>query len=178
MPFLGKPLISRSVERLRELADELLVTTNQPANYAFLGLPLFSDLIPDLGALGGLYTALSVAREPLVAVIACDMPFVQSGLLRAECDLLQHEAVDAVVPRSPEGLEPLHAVYRRQVCLPAIRSALENGERKMTAWFAEVNVRVMEISEVAGIDPDFRSFINLNRPEDFRQAEELARQQN
>ncbi len=175
MPFLGRPLIARLVERLGDLADELLVTTNHPAEFAFLGLPLFPDILPGIGALGGLYTALSAAREELVAVVACDMPFVLPDLVRAQCDLLLREGMDVVVPRSTEGLEPLHAIYRREICLPAVRAALQAGERKMIAWFPAVKVRVMEPPEVAAIDPDLRSFINLNCPEDFRQAEELAR---
>ncbi len=175
MPFLGRPLIARMVERLRGIADELLITTNHPAEFSFLNLPLFPDLLPGMGALGGLYTALSAAREDLVAVIACDMPFVLPELLLAQRDLLLHEEADVVVPRSTEGLEPLHAVYRRESCLPAVRAALQTGERKMVAWFPAVRLRVMELSEVSAIDPDLRSFINLNRPEDFRQAEELAR---
>jgi molybdopterin-guanine dinucleotide biosynthesis protein A len=175
MPFLGRPLIAHIVERLGALADELIVTTNDPENYAFLGLPLFQDPFPGLGALGGLYTALNAARQPLVAVIACDMPFVLPDLLRAQRDLLIREEADAVIPRSPEGLEPLHAIYRREACLPEVQKALEAGERKMTAWLPAVNVRVMEPHEVAAIDPGFRSFINLNRPEEFHEAEELAR---
>jgi molybdopterin-guanine dinucleotide biosynthesis protein A len=177
MPFLGRPLIARLAERLSGLADELLVTTNRPAEFSFLGLPLFPDLLPGMGALGGLYTALSAARQDLVAVVACDMPFVLPDLLRAQRDLLLREEADVIVPRSAEGLEPLHAIYRREACLPAVRAALEMGERRMVAWFPAVRVRVMELPEVAAIDPDLRSFINLNRPEDFRQAEELARRQ-
>ncbi len=177
MPFLGRPLIARLVERLNGLADELLVTTNHPAEFVFLGLPLFTDLLPGMGALGGLFTALSAAHQALVAVIACDMPFVRPDLLRAQCDLLQRAGADAVVPRSQEGLEPLHAIYRREACLPAVRAALDSGERRMVGWFPAVKVRVMELPEVAVFDPDLRSFINLNRPEDFHQAEEQARRQ-
>lgn len=176
MPFLGKPLITRPIERLRQMADEILVTTNRPEDYTFLGLPLFGDILPDAGALGGLYTALSVANQPFVAVIACDMPFVKAELLRAEFDLLQRESADVVVPRSLEGTEPFHAVYRRSTCLSAVQGALDRGERKMISWYPEVKVRIMEPAEISPIDPEFRSFLNLNRPDEFRRAEELAGQ--
>jgi molybdenum cofactor guanylyltransferase len=184
MPFLDRPLIAHLVDRLKGSADELLVTTNHPQNFAFLGVPLFSDILPGLGALGGLYTALFVSSQPLVAVIACDMPFIEPALLRAQLDLLQKEGADIVIPRSPDGLEPLHAVYRRETCLPAVYAALQAGERKMIAWhsgyqaypgYAAVRLRVMASEEVAVVDPQFRSFINVNTQEEFRQAEELAR---
>ena len=73
--FLGKPLIQRVIERMIPIADEIIVTTNRPAEYAFLNLRLVPDLKPGRGALGGLYTAIASAAHPLVAVVACDMPF-------------------------------------------------------------------------------------------------------
>jgi molybdopterin-guanine dinucleotide biosynthesis protein A len=174
MLFLGRPLIVRLVERLSKIADEVIITTNHPDDYAFLNLPLFSDLLPGAGALGGLLTALSAAAHPLVGVIACDMPFVQPALLQAQRKLLVDEQVDVVVPRTAESLEPLHAIYRRASCLPAVKSALEAGERRMISWFPQVKVRVMPPEEIALIDPQFRSFINVNSPEEFRSAEEDA----
>jgi molybdopterin-guanine dinucleotide biosynthesis protein A len=176
MPFLGRPFIAHLVGRVRGLADELLVTTNEPENYKFLGLPLFVDPLPGVGALGGLYTALSAAQEPLVAVVACDMPLIQPGLLSAQRDLLLREGADVVIPRSPAGLEPLHAIYRRDTCLPAVRSAIESGERRMVGWLSAVKVRVMEPAEIAIYDPKQISFVNVNTPEEYRQAENLARQ--
>lgn len=176
MPFLGRPLIARLVERLRGLPDELLITTNRPEAYAFLSLPLFGDLLPGTGALGGLYTALNAASYPLVGVLACDMPFVSARLLSAQRDLLLQEEIDVVIPRSPQGLEPLHALYRRDACLKAVRAALDAGERKMVAWLPQVRARVMEPDEVARYDPQFRSFFNVNAPEEFQQAEALARE--
>lgn len=175
MPFLGRPLIAHSVDRLKDLADELLITTNHPENYSFLRVPLIADILPGMGALGGLYTALAVSREPLVAVIACDMPFVAPALLRAQRDLLLQEDADVVIPRSPDGLEPLHAIYRRAACLPAVDAALRAGERKMVAWYPAVRLRVMSPEEVSIYDPGFQSFVNVNTPAEFRQAEELAR---
>ncbi len=86
LPFLGQPLIQRGITRLSHLADEVLVTTNHPENYSFVGLPLYPDIIPDRGALSGLYTALHAAHYDTVMVVACDMPFVSPALLGAQAD--------------------------------------------------------------------------------------------
>ncbi len=177
MPFLGQPMIAYVAGRLRKMADEMIVTTNQPEKYAFLELPVFPDLLPDMGALGGLYTALSAARYPVVAVVACDMPFIKLDLLRAQCRMIIEKNVDVVIPRSPQGLEPLHAAFRQECCLPAVREALQAGERKMVSWFSAVRALVLEPDEVAVYDPEFTSFVNVNNPEEFRRAEELARRQ-
>src|SRR5512134_26433 len=77
-PFLGRPLIQRVVDRLQPIADELIVTTNRLEEYSFLHTRLIPDLKPGRGALGGLYTAIASATHPIVAVVACDMPFAST----------------------------------------------------------------------------------------------------
>ncbi len=174
LPFLGRPLIERVMERVRPLADEVLVTTNRPENYGFLGVPLFSDQIPGRGALGGLYTALFAAGQPLVAVVACDMPFVSAPLLAAERDLLELTRSDAVVPRTEGGSEPFHAVYRRETCLPAVETVLKADKWRVDSWFDLVQLRWLQPAEALAYDPLGRAFWNVNTPEEFRQVEALA----
>lgn len=180
MPFRGQPLIARLVSRLRAgAADnpqiyEIAIVANHLEAYRFLGVPLHTDLLPGVGALGGLLTALEVAQSPVIAAVACDMPFLNPRLLLAQWALLLEEDADVVIPRSPEGLEPLHAVYRRSTCLPAVRAALQAGERKMIAWFPAVRVREMTIQEVSAIDPGGLAFTNVNSPEEFARAEQEA----
>lgn len=175
MPFLGQPLIERVVKRLAVLDAELLITTNHPDAYAFLGLPMVQDMLPGRGALGGLLTALTAAAHPGVAVVACDMPFILPDLLQAQYRLLEEENVDVVIPRSKNGLEPFHAVYRRNTCLPAVRGALEAGEQRIISWFPQVRVREMTLEEIKLYDPHLYSLINVNRLEEFQEVEALAR---
>jgi molybdopterin-guanine dinucleotide biosynthesis protein A len=175
MPFLGRPLIARMLARLENLPGERLVITNRPEAYAFLGVRRVGDALPGAGPLGGLYTALMAAETAMVAGLACDLPLISAGLIASQWALLEQEGVDVVIPRSPEGLEPLHAIYRRETCLPAVQAALEAGERKMIAWLPAVRARVMEADEVAQHDPAFHSFLNVNSPEEFGRAEALAR---
>lgn len=176
MPFLGSPLIERVVRRAAPAADELIINANKPELFTFLGFPVVTDLVPGIGALGGLYTAIYTAAGPLVCVLACDMPFVRVELIRAQVELLLRENVDVVIPNSGEGLEPLHAVYRRETCLPAIQKAVETGQRRLISWFPDVKVREMSADEAARFDPDLLSFTNINTPEEFEQAEQRARE--
>ena len=173
LPFLGKPLIERVIGRVSGLADELLVTTNRPEGYAFLGLPLFTDLIPERGALGGLYTALSVASQPLVAVVACDMPFASAELLAWQRDQLL-EGGDAAIPVTPAGSEPFHAVYRRETCLPAILSAIQANQWRVDSWYSRVEVRLLSMDEMKRFDSHRLAFRNVNTREDLAQAEQIA----
>jgi len=175
MPFLGRPLIQRILERLATVGEQVILSTNRPADYAFLNLPSYPDLQPDCGSLGGLYTVLSAAGQSMLAAVACDMPFANPALFKYERELLSQTGADVVIPSTPDGLEPLHAVYRRGTCLPAVKSALAAGNFKMSGWLQDVRVRIMLPEELAQFDPHGLAFWNLNTPEDFRQAEERAR---
>jgi molybdopterin-guanine dinucleotide biosynthesis protein A len=172
--FLGSPLIQRVLERLSGLCEEIIVSTNRPEMYAFLGLPLCPDVLPNLGVLGGLYSALLAVHSPLMALIACDMPFASRALFEYERDLLIKENADAVIPNGPHGTEPLHAVYRKESCLPAIRAALDAGERKMISWLPELKVCYVPPKKIAELDPPDLAFWNLNTPLEFLQAEQRA----
>ena len=151
--FLGRPLIQRVIDRLTPIADELIVTTNRPAEYAFLNLRLVPDLKPGRGALGGLYTAIASAAHPFVAVVACDMPFASPIFFEGAIRLMVEEEADVVIAKSEEGHEPLHALYRCETCLPAIESAIEADLWKVVAWFPQVNVRVLTPEDVRRYDP-------------------------
>lgn len=177
LPFLGQPLIRRGIDRLGHLADEILVTTNRPENFAFLGLPLYPDIFPDRGALSGLYTALHAARFDTVLVVACDMPFVSPELLSAQINWLD-QSYDAVIPRGEGGTEPFHSVYRRSTCLGLAQVALQAKKWRVDAWFPQANIRFLEVADIQRLDPSGMSFWNVNTPEEFQHAEEIARQLN
>ena len=176
-PFLGKPLIQRVIERLRPIADELIVTTNRPTDYTFLNTRLVADLKPGRGALGGLYTAITSANHPFVAVVACDMPFASQSFFESAYSLLVKEEADVVIAKTDEGYEPFHALYRRETCLPIIESAIDAGQWKVIAWFPQVKVRTLTPDEVKLFDPSGLCFWNLNTPEEFMEAEKLANEQ-
>ena len=176
VPFLGRPLIRRVIDRVAHLGNELLITTNHPEAYAFLELPLARDRLPGRGALGGLYTALAVARYPLVVVVACDMPFVNAQMLAHQRDLLQSEPYDAVIPKTGKGAESFHAVYRREACLQPVKEALEAGKWRVDAWFEQARLHFLNSSQILHYDPQQVAFLNLNTPEELQQAEQLARE--
>ncbi len=174
LPFLGQPLILRPLSRLATLADEVLVTSNHPESYRFLGLTPIADRLPGTGALGGLYTALSAARYPYVAVVACDMPFASREIFAFELALIQEMESDAVIPRTEAGTEPFHAIYRRDNCLPHIQAALEAGKRRVDAWFSQVAIRYLGEEELIQYDPEQLAFLNINTPEELVEAEKVA----
>lgn len=173
-PFLGRPLVCRVLDRLARLADETLLVTEASGEILLLGPRVVPDLLPARGPLGGLYTALSSASHPVVIVVGCDMPFINADLLTWERDILDSEGVDAVVPCSEKGLEPLHAVYHRDACLPAVQESLDCGEGRMVSWFPQAKVRVLTPEETKPFNPRGLVFFNVNTPDELSQAERWA----
>lgn len=178
VPFAGRPLICRMVERLSPVADELVITTNEAANLAFLArdypeldIRLTPDLHEERGALPGLHTALAAASHPFVAVIACDMLFASPRLVVAEALAMKESQADAVVPVNKHGFEPFHALYRRATCLPAVSEVVESGDKRAQSFFDRVKVREFTQDEVLLAEPMGGCFINANTPEELRTLE-------
>jgi molybdenum cofactor guanylyltransferase len=168
----GRRVIDRLIEAVRPLAaDAIVVVNNDDSLDALVGTRVVRDVDPGAGALVGLYSGLSAVRTPLAVALACDMPFVSTPLLRAL--LAQAQEFDAVIPLVGGQPEPLHAVYR-QTCLPAIEAALAAGQKRLISFLAAVSVRYVEEDALRTWDPDLRSFLNVNRPDDLDQAAAIA----
>lgn len=179
VPFAGRPLICRLIERLSPAADEIIITTNEAENLQFL-FEMYPDLgirlVPDLkdfrGALPGLYTALNAASHPNVAVVACDMVFASASLVVAESLEMNEFDADVVVPVNKHGFEPFHAMYRAATCLPAIEEALGRGEKRAQSFFDGVNVREFPQERVLEVEPMGGCFINCNTPDELQRLED------
>jgi molybdopterin-guanine dinucleotide biosynthesis protein A len=167
--FQGRPMIEGVKERVSGLGDELILITNKPTEYAHLGLPMFSDVYPDHGSLGGIFTAVHYAAHPYTLVVACDMPWLNRPLLNYMISL--RETADVVVPRWQKYPEPLHAVYSK-ACLAPIEENLQAQRLKITGFFGRVAVHFLERETIARFDPLGRSFANVNTPEDLSQGGE------
>jgi molybdenum cofactor guanylyltransferase len=167
----GRPMIEHVLTRVAGLGDETLITTNRPDDYEYLGLRLASDQQPGAGALPGLHTALQAARGDTVLVLACDLPFVNRLLL--EHMIEQSDNADVVVPRWEGTYQTLHAVYNRKRALRAVEQALADGERRMISFYPQLRVHTVTAETIREIDPQGRSFFNVNTPEELEEAERL-----
>lgn len=177
--FCGRPLIAHMVERLLPVADEVVVTTNEAPRLAFLedefpGVRLVPDVCEQRGALAGFVTAFQVARYDTVAIVACDMALASPELLAYQVKLLAADSVDAVVPVTRHGFEPMHAVYRRQVCAPVARALVDAGVLRVRDLLEQVQVRRVSPVEVRGRAPLGGVFANANTPEELARLEALA----
>jgi len=156
LPVSGRPLIHHIYEQLLSRFDDVLISTNEPEKYAFLGAPTVADRAPGKGPLMGIASAVEAARHERVFVTACDIPVIDLDTVARM--LVLAEDFDCVIPMSSVGHEPLFAVYRKSA-IPAMRGVLETGERRISAVFPRVRTRFYDL----GRAPWYR---NLNTQED------------
>ena len=169
----GQPIIARILDTLEPLVSERILLANDEALRDLAGLKIVFDPEPHAGVLPALAAGLEAASGEVCLTVACDMPFVSRALFERQLDLLQ--TADVVIPRTQAYLEPMHAVYRREPVLAAVKAALARGERRMISFFPDVRVREVVGPEWRALDPAGRAFFNVNTPGDLAEAQRLAR---
>lgn len=173
-------LIGHAIRRMRFVTDECLLITNSPAEYADLDIPMHGDIVPNTGALGGVYTGLTHALHDVVLCVACDSPFLEPKLLTYLISVLGE--YDAVMPytynhnETETTLQTLCAVYSK-CCLPIIEGMLKESELRVHALREWANIKCIPPEIWQTYDPNGMSFFNINTPEDFDRANSYIRSQ-
>jgi FdhD protein len=172
LPYRGGRFIEVIHRQLKGLFPEVILVTNNPEQYEFLPCRKVPDLYKGMGVLAGIQSGLYHSSNPAIFAVACDMPYLMDGLIRYLAS--RADAGGVLIPESPGGLEPLHAVYGKG-CLAAIEATLQGGHRRIVSFFDRINVSRMNVEEVASFDPLFVSFKNINTPEDYYDFRESER---
>jgi molybdopterin-guanine dinucleotide biosynthesis protein A len=165
----GVPIIRRILDIFRPLFQEIIIVTNEPDLYSNFDVSVYNDLIPNGGALVALYTGLFHSSLPYSFVVGCDMPYLKASVISYLME--RTEGYDVTVPKSPDGLEPLHAIYSKN-CMGAIESLLRERKAKVIDFFSSVRVKIIEASEILPLDPRLESFVNLNTREELTRYEQ------
>ncbi len=158
LPFEGRPLIARVIERLAEMFEDIVIGANRVGEFAFLGREVVPDREAGRGPLMGIASALPRAKHDLAFVTACDVPSID---LRFARDLIaQADGFDMVLPYTGDRkYEPLFAVYRKSVVEPALE-ILSGGGKPILALLDRVAVRLVEARDAG-------RFGNINTPADL-----------
>ena len=184
-------LIEHVIRRMHLVVEELLLITNTPAEYAHLNVPMYDDIIPDTGALGGIYTGLTHASYDAVVCVGCDNPFLVPNLLTYLVSVL--DEYDAVMPytysrnkdigvRNPSHrdnritLQTLCAAYAKR-SLSIIELMLQESELRVHALAERAHIQRVSPEVWQRFDSEGMSFFNINTPEDFEKADSYLRSQ-
>lgn len=169
----GKPLIAFVIENLKKVVDNIIISVRNTEQGELLeshlsGCRFAYDVHKNIGPLAGILSGLEACEDEYCFTAACDMPFINEKVVRTL--FMKSEHYDAAIPRREGGfLEPLHAVYR---CKPMIREtekAIESGETVILAPIFKLRVNYVGIDEIKRIDPELRTFMNINTCEDIQE---------
>ena len=168
----GQQLYDRSLAVLRSVFQEVRIVIAQDSPPMAADVPVLRDLVPDSGTLGGIFTGLQEAGTAYVFVVACDMPFLNAGVIRYLVSL--KDQADAVIVRLHHGVQPTHAVYSR-LCLPVFEEMVRTGRLRVQECISHpsMKVRLVEYEELREIDPEGHSFLNVNTPADLERVRSL-----
>jgi len=160
----GIPIIQRIHSLFERLFEEIIIVTNERDLFANLDAKIFNDLIPNRGALGGLYTGLFYSSFRYSFCVACDMPFLRGSLI--EYLLTKTDDWDVIVPRTRDGLQPLHAIYSKN-CLAPVKMLIDQGKYKIIEFYDLVCLKIIDEIEFQSLDPNRESFVNVNTPDEL-----------
>ena len=166
VPLHGRPMVRHVLERFAPQVDDVLINANQNLDrYAALGFRVVPDSIGGFaGPLAGLHVGLTHAREPLVATVPCDSPFLPADLVARLLAALNTADAELAVARTFDQPHPVFALVRRSV-LAHLTRFLEGGGRKIDAWYA-----TLRTTEVA-FDDEADAFRNINTVAELQQLD-------
>lgn len=163
----GKRLLDRVLEVIVPMFSPVYINSNTPELYREWGLQVLPDIFKDTGALGGMYTGLVHAATQHVFCVACDMPALNPQFIRYMTG--QINGYDALIPRTPDGFHPLHAIYSTR-CISKIEELLTQNRLKISHLFPKVRTGYVTEDQIRVFDPSFESFLNLNTWQDVLEA--------
>jgi len=165
-PVNGVPMVEIISGRLRDLFKMILVVTNSPGSYAgYTDLPFVCDTFSGTGPLGGIHAAMVNVKTPYIFVVSCDMPYIDTGLIRKQADLFfKKKKADVLIPRINSNIEPLHAIYSSKLAGRLGEFLTSTSDYSIRAFLRGLDVAYMDLPADTSV---IRVFTNINSPRDL-----------
>jgi len=175
LDFGGVPMLTRIVSELKRLFAEIVVVAAPESEDSLqIDMPAIKvvrDETAYQGPLDALRRGLDAVTNEIAFACSCDLPLLDSDVVAAIVAMLGE--FDAAIPIIGEKLQPLHAAYRKR-CAIALAALAMRGERRLIAIADAVNTRRISERDLKVIDPQLRSFFNVNTLDDYQRALKIA----
>ncbi|PTX59326.1 molybdenum cofactor guanylyltransferase [Melghirimyces profundicolus] len=165
----GETMIRRLLKQFGDReAWTPLISSNRPALHGEAGVPVVTDRYWRRGPLAGIHAGLLRSPHALNLVIACDLPYACPEVGGRLLKLAAEGGSGAVVPVVHGRMQPLFAVYHRQLAGP-MGAFLESEDGQVQSFLKTVPTRYVKEPFPENV------FFNMNRPEDHHRVEEWER---
>lgn len=167
-----KYLIEVIAEKLEEVFDEIILLSNDKNKFQNLKYEVCEDIIPGLGPMGAIYSALKYAKSEHVFITACDMPVVNIRLIKHMMELIQLKNVDGVVCRKSNYIEPLYAFYSKSM-IDTIERQIERKNFRLIEIINHSKIYCLEEDKVREYSNNLEVFTNLNYKDDLAKLNKI-----
>ncbi|MCL2359188.1 MAG: molybdenum cofactor guanylyltransferase [Nitrososphaerota archaeon] len=172
----GKPLLSHVVDAVKGLVEEVIIVTNTQkradvyAKIVSAKVSFALDVAEAKGPLVGALTGFEAAQGEYTLLLPVDSPFVSKDVIELLFDLSAGKA--AVVPRHTDmEIEPLHAVYNTAYALSITKETLAQNQFDMRSMVERLRgVRYVSTLVIEQLDPELKTFTNINTPFDLKKS--------
>jgi len=176
----NKPFLVHVIENVSSVVDEVIVCVNNNdkeriegyrrvfAEYRLSAKIVLDESLEVGGPMRAILSGLRVANADYCLIVPCDMPFINASVVEHLFSL--SKGFDVVMPMWPNGrLETLCMVLERlgsleivQILCQLKRSHVDDIPRAAAKVFLPSTVKTLKT-----FDPQLKSFININSPEDL-----------
>jgi len=176
-----KPLLKHVIDGVSPVVDETIVVTNSKerakkyAKIAPTDVQFVIDVCESRSPLVGALSGFGSARGKYSLLLPFDTPFVSKEVVSLLFELCLNKA--AAIPRWPNcQIEPLHAIYQTKLALEAAKSAVAEGKLNVRAMIEKLRgVRYVSTLVLQQLDPELRTFFNINTPADLKKATAMVK---
>jgi molybdopterin-guanine dinucleotide biosynthesis protein A len=169
----GRTLLAMTLEVTCSVTTDVSIVGDRAKFSAYA--PVVEDIFRDCGPLGGIHSALQASKAELNLILAVDVPFVSSALLKYLLARAHGQTYAAVtLPSACGRLQPLCAIYRRSFAAAAER-ALRAGQYKIGEVLTTINTQIVTEDELVRAGFAAEMFRNLNTQTDLEAAASTVR---
>lgn len=167
LPLNGRTLLEHALAALRGVCRDVAIL----GKYELYGAlaPVYEDIFPGCGPLGGIHAALSNSQTQYNIVIAVDTPFIMPEFLSYLAERAIATGAVVTTPEIDDYTQPLCTVYSLDF-LPIAERALIAGCYKIVPLFPLGKTLVVKEAELRQFAFAAEMLENLNTPEDMERA--------
>ena len=164
----GKTIISRILDTLGEIFDDMIIVTNNPKEFIeYSQCRIIGDLFLNKGPLGGIHAAMKVSDRDALFVLAGDMPKLDKKIITLQTEFYKNNKCDILIPQINNNIEPLHGIYNRSL-VGILEAYLQQSDNFAIREFLKVvDVRYLLIEDSVRAR---NAFTNINSPDDIPSA--------
>ena len=155
-------------DKMKQIFNEVIISTNNKNDYSFLNLPIIQDEFIDKGPLSGLHAAIESSGTEKNFVISCDMPLISPEMITFIANYISDKEI--ILPEVNGKVQQLCGVYSKSVITEIEKIfVLSEGDKNIKGsvfnLLKKVSTEFVAVERLPFYDKNI--FINMNTMEEY-----------